>query len=88
MGHGPAVKLGKDDASSYKTRLGVKMFIIYTVVYATFVVLNATNPKVMETIIFGQTAAVIWGFGLIILALAMALFYNRLCTKAEDQMNS
>lgn len=88
MGHGPAVKLGKDDASSYKTRLGVKMFIIYTVVYATFVMLNATNPKVMETIIFGQTAAVIWGFGLIILALVMALFYNHLCTKAEEKMNS
>ena len=88
MGHGPAVKLGKDDASGYKTKLGVKVFIIYTVVYATFVVLNTTNPKVMETIIFGQTAAVIWGFGLIILALVLALFYNRLCTKAEEQMNS
>jgi len=88
MSHGPAVKLGKDDASSYKTRLGVKMFLIYTVVYATFVIINTTNPKMMESIIFGQTAAVIWGFGLIILALVMALFYNRLCTKAEEQMNS
>ncbi len=88
MGHGPAVKLSKDDASSYKTRLGVKMFTIYTVVYASFVIVNTTNPKVMESIIFGQTAAVIWGFGLIILALVMALFYNRLCTKAEEQMNS
>ncbi len=88
MGHGPAAKLGKDDASAYKTRLGVKMFIIYTLVYASFVGLNATNPEMMETIIFGQTTAVIWGFGLIILALGMALFYNRLCTKAEEQMNS
>ena len=88
MGHGPAVKLGKDDASAYKTKLGVKMFIAYTVVYATFVGLNTVNPRVMETIIFGQTAAVIWGFGLIILALVMALIYNRLCTKAEEQMNS
>ena len=88
MGHGPAVKLGKDDASAYKTKLGVKMFIVYTLVYAAFVALNATNPKLMESIIFGQTAAVIWGFGLIILALVMALFYNHLCTKAEEQMNS
>ncbi|MEA3545714.1 MAG: DUF485 domain-containing protein [Thermodesulfobacteriota bacterium] len=88
MGHGPAVKLGKDDASGYKTKLGVKMFFIYTIVYAAFVVINTTNPKMMESIIFGQTAAVIWGFGLIILALVMALFYNRLCTKAEEQMNS
>ncbi len=88
MGHGPAVKLGKDDAANYKTKLGIKMFVIYTLVYATFVGLNATNPRAMESIIFGQTAAVIWGFGLIALALVMALFYNHLCTKAENQMNS
>ena len=88
MGHGPAVKLGRDDASSYKTRLGVKMFIVYTIVYATFVGINTINPKMMETIIFGQTAAVIWGFSLIVLALIMAMIYNRLCTKAEERMNS
>ncbi|SDZ91549.1 Uncharacterized membrane protein, DUF485 family [Desulfuromusa kysingii] len=88
MGHGPAVKLGKDEASGYKTKLGVKMFVVYTLVYGAFVLLNAMNPKVMEASIFGQTAAVIWGFGLIILALIMALVYNRLCTKAEQQLNS
>lgn len=88
MGHGPAVKLGKDNAATFKTKLGVKMFIAYTLVYATFVILNTTNPKIMESIIFGQTAAVIWGFGLIVLALVMAVVYNHLCTKAEKQMNS
>lgn len=88
MGHGPAVKLGKDNAAGYKTRLGVRMFIVYTLVYATFVILNTTNPKIMESIIFNQTAAVIWGFGLIALALILAVIYNRLCTKAEEQMNS
>lgn len=88
MGHGPAVKLGKDNAANYKTKLGVKMFIAYTLVYATFVILNATNPKVMESIVMGQTAAVIWGFGLIALALVMAVIYNFLCTKAEEQLNS
>jgi uncharacterized membrane protein (DUF485 family) len=88
MGHGPAVKLGRDDASSYKTRLGVKMFLVYTIVYATFVGINTINPKMMETIVFGQTAAVIWGFCLIVLALVMAIVYNRLCTKAEERMNS
>ena len=87
MGHGPAVKLGKDNAASFKTKLGVKMFVAYTLVYFTFVILNTTNPKMMESIIFGQTAAVIWGFGLIILALVMAIIYNRSCTKAEEQMN-
>jgi uncharacterized membrane protein (DUF485 family) len=88
MGHGPAVKLGKDNAATFKTKLGVKMFIAYTLVYATFVILNTTNPKIMESIIFGQTAAVIWGFGLIVLALVMAFVYNHFCTKAEKQMNS
>jgi len=88
MGHGPAVKLGRDDASSYKTKLGVKMFLVYPIVYATFVGINNINPKMMETIVFGQTAAVIWGFCLIVLALVMAIVYNRLCTKAEERMNS
>jgi uncharacterized membrane protein (DUF485 family) len=88
MGHGPAVKLGKDNAAKYKTRLGVIMFVIYTIVYATFVILNTTKPKLMGMIVMGQTSAVIWGFGLIIFALVLAMIYNRLCSKAEEQMNS
>ena len=88
MGHGPAVKLGKDNASAYKTKLGVKMFIAYTLVYAIFVAINATTPKTMQSIVLGQTAAVIWGFFLIGLALVMAVIYNHLCTRAEVRMNN
>lgn len=88
MGHGPAVKMGKDNAASYKTKLGVRMFVAYTIVYFTFVFINATNPKAMETIVMGQTAAVIWGFGLIGLALVQAVIYNHLCNKAESDLNS
>ncbi|MDT8419260.1 MAG: DUF485 domain-containing protein [Desulfuromonadales bacterium] len=88
MGHGPAVKLGKDNAAAYKTKLGVSMFIVYTIVYAIFVVINATNPKAMENIVMGQTAAVLWGFGLITLALVLAVIYNHLCTRAEVKFNS
>ncbi len=87
MGHGPAVKLGKDHAAGYKTKLGVKMFAVYTILYAAFVILNTTNPKLMESSVLGQTAAVIWGFALIALALVMAVVYNHLCTKAEKQKN-
>jgi len=88
MGHGPAVKLGKDNASTYKTKLGVKMFVGYTIVYFAFIFINATNPKAMEVTIMGQTAAVLWGFALISLALIQAVIYNHLCTKAESDMNS
>ena len=87
MGHGPAVKLGKDNASGYKTRLGITMFIIYTIVYAGFVAINATKPHLMQEVIFGQTLAVVYGFGLLGLALVLAVIYNRLCNAAEARMN-
>ena len=87
MGHGPAVKLGKDNAAEKKTKLGIKMFIAYSLVYAAFVILNTTNPKLMEATVMGQTAAVLWGFGLIALALVMAVVYNHMCTQAEKEMN-
>jgi len=87
MGHGPAVKLGKDNASSYKTRLGIWMFIAYTLVYAGFVVINATRPHLMQEIVLGQTLAVVYGFGLLGLALVLAVIYNSLCNAAEARLN-
>ncbi|NIQ92987.1 MAG: DUF485 domain-containing protein [Desulfuromonadales bacterium] len=87
MGHGPAVKLGKDNAASYKTRLGIIMFIVYTLTYASFVVINATKPAVMQTIVLGQTLAVIYGFGLLAFALILAVVYNQMCNAAEARLN-
>ena len=87
MGHGPAVKLGKDNAASYKTKIGVSMFIAYLLVYALFVGINTVSPKVMDIVFMGQTLAVIYGFGLIIFALVLAVIYNHLCTSAETRMN-
>lgn len=87
MGHGPAVKLGKDNAASYKTRLGIGMFILYTLVYAGFVAINAVKPSLMQTIVFGQTLAVVYGFGLLFFALVLAIIYNRLCNVAEARLN-
>jgi len=87
MGHGPAVKLGRDDAATYKTRLGIWMFLLYTLVYAGFVVINAVWPDLMAKIVFGQTLAVVYGFGLIGFALVLAMIYNKFCTAAEKRMN-
>ncbi|MBW6512298.1 MAG: DUF485 domain-containing protein [Desulfuromonadaceae bacterium] len=87
MGHGPAVKLGKDNASSYKTRLGVWMFVAYTLFYASFVALNAIKPSVMEKAVMGQTVAIVFGFALIVVALIMAVIYNHFCTAAEERFN-
>ena len=78
----------KDHAIGYKTRLGVQMFALYALVYAGFVLINIINPVLMEKrIIFGLNLAVVYGFGLIILSLIMALIYNYLCVRKEKALN-
>ena len=58
MLHEPAAQTKEDNAVPYKTRLGVIMFILYALVYAGFVIINITNPTLMEmTIIFGLNLA-------------------------------
>lgn len=87
MGHGPAVKLEKDKSTGYKSKLGIKFFLFYTALYASFVVINSVKPSVMQKVFMGQTVAVLYGFFLIIFAFILAMFYNRLCTAAETRMN-
>jgi len=88
MLHAPAADSGPDLASKYKARLGLWMFALYSLIYAGFVVINVTKPVLMEKIIFGGlNLAVVYGFGLILLALVLALIYNAMCTKEEKKMN-
>jgi len=88
MHHEPAPESGPDPASRYKTRLGVGMFIFYTIVYIGFVMTNVlTEGWAMQTIVFmGLNLAVVYGIGLIVLALVLALIYNALCTNKENEM--
>ena len=88
MDHGPAVELGVDHAAKRKTRLGIWMFIIYTIVYGVFVAIGVINYQAMSSIILGDlNLAVTYGFGLIFLAIIMGLVYNWRCTKIENEMN-
>ena len=87
MSHGPATDWGQDKAAAKKTRLGILMFVVYALVYAAFVIVTTIDPHSMETVILGQNLAVIYGFGLIIFALILALIYNAISTGAEDRMN-
>lgn len=88
MLHKPAVKEGKDFASAYKQRLGAWMFLLYAAIYGVFVMINVTSPLAMEkTIIFGLNLAVVYGFGLIIFALVLALIYNHACAVKEKKLN-
>jgi len=84
MLHEPAANTGPDPAFLFKRRLGVFMFIIYAAIYAGFVVINLAKPFLMEKEVFaGLNLAVVYGFGLIVVALIMALIYNRACGRKE-----
>ncbi len=87
MGHGPAVKLGKDNAVDYKTRLGIGMFIFYTLFYVGFMAINTLKPSLMEMTFGGLNLAIVYGIGLIVFAFVLAIVYNRLCNKAEARFN-
>lgn len=87
MLHEPAAQSGPDLASAYKMKLGVRMFIPYALVYAGFVFINLYRPVLMERkVLLGMNLAVVYGFGLIVLALVMALFYNYYCARQEKRL--
>ena len=87
MLHEPAAKSGADPAFAYKRRLGAWMFALYAVVYAGFVVINLARPGWMEkTVLAGLNLAVVYGFGLIVFALVLALVYSRACERREKRL--
>ncbi len=87
MLHEPAAYKGKDYGIAYKMRLGAWMFLFYGVIYAGFVAINVLKPVLMETILFlGLNLAVVYGFGLIVFALVLALVYNHMCSKKEKEL--
>jgi uncharacterized membrane protein (DUF485 family) len=89
MLHEPAAQSGPDHAQGFKSRLGVRMFLVYALVYAGFVAVNVISPLSMEKIVFlGMNLAVVYGFGLIVLALILALIYNRACSLKERELNT
>lgn len=80
---------GIDKASPAKARLGMVLFLVYCAIYGGFVALNTLAPTAMERPgILGMNLAVTYGFGLIVLAIAMGLVYNAVCGRMEDRMNA
>ncbi len=85
MLHEPATPAGKDPAGPYKVRLGIRMFIFYSLFYASFVAINLISPQAMATIVLaGLNLATVYGFSLIIVALIEALIYDWMCRKKES----
>lgn len=64
----------------YNTKLGLILFVVYLILYLGFVLINAYQAQVMETIVFaGLNLAIIYGFALIVIALVLALIYGAAC---------
>lgn len=88
MLHEPASEKENDQAASRKAKLGVKLFFVYTFIYAGFVVIGLSKPEWMGMeLLAGQNVAIIYGFTLIILAIIMGFIYNYFCSKLEDELN-
>ena len=79
-----------DRAISYNARLGLILFFIYLIFYATFVYLSAFRGDLMaQPALAGVNLAVVYGFALILGAFLLALVYLFLCRREEEpQMNA
>jgi uncharacterized membrane protein (DUF485 family) len=64
------------------TRTGLVLFAVYLALYAGFMGLSTFAPDVMKMRPFGGiNLAVLYGFGLILAALVLAIIYLYLCSR-------
>jgi len=62
------------------SRLGLILFAVYLALYLGFVLLSAFWPTVLDsTPVAGLNLAIVYGMGLIVSALLLALIYSWLC---------
>ena len=74
---------GQEAVWARNARYGMRLFLVYLLFYAGFVLLNAFRPEVMDLVpAAGVNLAIWYGFALIFLALALALVYGWLCRAA------
>jgi uncharacterized membrane protein (DUF485 family) len=69
-------------ATVKQSRYGLILFFVYVILYGLFVYLSAFRPDVMASRPFGGVnLAVLYGLGLIIAAIVLALIYMVICKK-------
>jgi uncharacterized membrane protein (DUF485 family) len=67
------------------TRPGLALFAVYLLFYGGFVLLAAFAPDALAVLPFAGVNLAIWyGFGLIVLALVLALVYGWVCRARDD----
>ncbi len=72
--------IAEDPFERRKTGIGVRMTLLYSLVYVGFVVVSVFRPQWMAArAVLGLNLAVTYGLGLIVLAIVLAMLYNQLC---------
>ena len=75
----------KEIVTQQKSKLGVRLFFVYLICYAGFVILGVFKYELLATTVFaGLNLAVAYGIGLIVFAVVLGVIYNYYCTKYED----
>ena len=87
MGHGPVTEWQVEKSADFKSKVGLIMFAIYTPIYFAFIVIAVVNPKLMAMDIGSLNFAIVYGFGIIILAIIQALVYNYICHRREVRVD-
>jgi len=74
---------------NYNTRVGMILFAIYLLLYGGFVYLSGWAPESLEVKpVAGLNLAILYGFGLIFAALALALIYGVIARPASEQSDA
>ena len=69
---------------AHNTRMGVILFIVYVLFYGGFMALSAFWPEVMsQPCLLGANLAVVYGFALIVAALALAIVYMKVRRRSK-----
>ena len=83
MGQEPSTEWKVEKSGAYKSKIGLIMFAIFTPIYLLFVILSVANPSLMGSDIGALNLSIVYGFGLIVLAILLAVIYNQLCSIKE-----
>ena len=76
-------------ARQFNTRVGLVLFAIYLALYAGFVLITAFSANTMEQVVLaGLNLAIVYGFGLIIAAVILALIYGMVCKSEPNEVRT
>lgn len=79
----------QETSEQRKSNIGVRMTILYAIIYSGFVVLSVFFPAAMGAkAIFGLNLAIAYGLALIIIAIVFAIIYNALVKQPNARNTS